>query len=142
MQVPEPEWWQELVAHDAPFLREKLLSDGIFASEEAFESAFLEWKKYMALTKWEGPLAMTSKDVDAVWHQYILFTRQYRDFCDAFFGHFVHHAPATPSEPLAQGSRQRFQDAYEHMFGLLHSIWTGSSDCKSDCGCEKGKCSG
>ena len=39
-------------------------------------------------------LAMPSQAVDDAWHEFILFTRQYDNFCRRAFGRFLHHTPA------------------------------------------------
>lgn len=39
-------------------------------------------------------VAMPSQAVDVAWHEFILFTRHYRDFCRKAFGRFLHHTPA------------------------------------------------
>ena len=44
-------------------------------------------------------ISMPSDAVDTAWHEFILFTRQYADFCDKAFGRFLHH---TPAEALAK----------------------------------------
>lgn len=42
------------------------------------------------------PVGMPSRAVDALWHEHILYTRHYRDFCRRAFGplRFLHHVPA------------------------------------------------
>lgn len=40
------------------------------------------------------PVGMPSKVVDEAWHQFILFTREYKSFCEQAFGRFLHHTPA------------------------------------------------
>lgn len=42
------------------------------------------------------PVGMPSRAVDALWHEHILYTRHYRDFCRRAFGRFrfLHHTPA------------------------------------------------
>lgn len=40
------------------------------------------------------PVSMPSQVVDAAWHEFILFTRNYRDFCHRALGRFLHHTPA------------------------------------------------
>ncbi|WP_218044237.1 glycine-rich domain-containing protein [Kiloniella majae] len=37
---------------------------------------------------------MPSQVVDVAWHEFILFTREYHDFCKKAFGRFLHHTPA------------------------------------------------
>ncbi|MEZ5627328.1 MAG: hypothetical protein R3E34_07365 [Rhodocyclaceae bacterium] len=39
-------------------------------------------------------LAMPSQAVDDAWHEFILFTRNYQDFCRKGLGRFLHHVPA------------------------------------------------
>lgn len=39
-------------------------------------------------------VAMPSKVVDAAWHEFILHTRGYQQWCDAAFGGLLHHSPA------------------------------------------------
>lgn len=39
-------------------------------------------------------IAMPSQAVDEVWHEFILSTRVYQEFCDKAFGRYLHHTPA------------------------------------------------
>lgn len=39
-------------------------------------------------------VAMPSQAVDVLWHEYILHTRSYQQFCQRAFGRFLHHTPA------------------------------------------------
>jgi hypothetical protein len=39
-------------------------------------------------------VSMPSQAADDLWHEFILFTRDYRLFCDLAFGQFLHHTPA------------------------------------------------
>lgn len=41
-------------------------------------------------------IAMPSRIVDEAWHEFILFSRDYAEFCQDAFGHFLHHHPNTP----------------------------------------------
>ncbi len=41
-----------------------------------------------------GRLAMPSRAVDAAWHEFILFTAEYRFFCQEAFGRYLDHVPA------------------------------------------------
>lgn len=38
-------------------------------------------------------LEMVNKDVDVLWHNFILDTQNYADFCDQYIGKFIHHTP-------------------------------------------------
>lgn len=50
-------------------------------------------------------VAMPSQVVDAMWHEFILHTRAYRDWCQLALGWFLHHTPA-----LALGSQAQNND--------------------------------
>lgn len=39
-------------------------------------------------------VSMPSQVVDVAWHEFILFTRQYQQFCNKALGRFLHHTPA------------------------------------------------
>ncbi len=40
------------------------------------------------------PIAMPSQIVDEIWHEFILSTQAYQQFCEQAFGRFLHHQPA------------------------------------------------
>ncbi len=48
-------------------------------------------------------VAMPSQVADELWHEFILYTRAYQEFCEEGFGAFLHHTPAVA---LAPGRRQ------------------------------------
>jgi hypothetical protein len=39
-------------------------------------------------------VSMPSQIADDLWHEFILYTRDYKNFCDKAFGGFLHHTPA------------------------------------------------
>lgn len=39
-------------------------------------------------------VSMPSQAVDDLWHEFILYTKNYEDFCQKAFGGFFHHTPA------------------------------------------------
>lgn len=43
--------------------------------------------------------------IDNMWHEFILITRDYHDFCHHYFGHFLHHEP-NMRETLAYSEEQ------------------------------------
>jgi hypothetical protein len=44
-------------------------------------------------------IAMPSRAVDALWHEFILDTREYHTFCARAFGSYFHHVPASKMFP-------------------------------------------
>lgn len=54
-------------------------------------------------------VSMPSRAVDEAWHEFILFTRQYDQYCRRVFGRFLHHVPAEAmqSQHVAQEGVRR-----------------------------------
>ncbi len=61
------------------------------------EGLIVEAKRMLYLMRLTGKPIAPSGRVDWAWHEMILFTRFYRDFC-IFIGGFIHHDPNPPSE--------------------------------------------
>jgi hypothetical protein len=38
------------------------------------------------------------KEIDDIWHSFLLFTKDYMEFCDTYFGEFQHHTPIESDE--------------------------------------------
>jgi hypothetical protein len=68
--------------------------------EHGFERPFAERIMDQALAflslcaEFPGHSYAPSTTVDIGWHTFILYTREYADFCQRLGGRFIHHAPA------------------------------------------------
>jgi len=98
-----------------------------------------EFRKYMLLRRIyrSQVLPMPSKLVDEVWHQFILFTKDYHNFCNYVFGEYIHHQPTTASRQPSRKSIQQFYRSYRAQFGEPPSIWDSeenalTTDCYSE----------
>ncbi len=49
---------------------------------------------------------MPSVAVDDLWHEMVLHTREYAQFCDAALGRFLHHEPESAMSPAAAGANR------------------------------------
>jgi hypothetical protein len=63
-------------------------------------------------------VGMPSVAVDEAWHEFILMTRRYEEFCTQAFGRYLHHAPA--------GQTQERED--KSLANTLHQLRSGSPD--------------
>lgn len=59
-------------------------------------------------------VAMPSKIVDDLWHEFILYTRDYKTFCSRAFGEFLHHTPAAAMDPSRKGSNEGLRRVWWH----------------------------
>lgn len=109
--------------YDLSLVMDKLVRDGrIPRSKRALLER--EFKRFVALVGFKiYPLAMISPLLDEVWHQFILFTDQYRKFCSETVGAFISHQPDTPSTPVPVIAGENFRSAYARYFGPLPKIW-------------------
>lgn len=65
-------------------------------------------------------LGMPSKAVDTAWHEFILLTKNYADFCDKAFGKFLHHVPH-------DGNAKAEQDGLARTYGLGAGLLAGGA---------------
>ncbi|MDC6210921.1 glycine-rich domain-containing protein [Ralstonia solanacearum] len=63
-------------------------------------------------------VSMPSRVVDDLWHEFILYTREYRDFCSRAFGKFLHHLPSAALSPVRRQSN----------IGLRRAWWWACRD--------------
>ncbi|WP_119274058.1 glycine-rich domain-containing protein [Taklimakanibacter deserti] len=49
-------------------------------------------------------VSMPSRVADDLWHEFILYTREYKRFCRGAFGSFLHHTPAVVLSVNRQGN--------------------------------------
>lgn len=67
------------------------------AAEGEFERLWSELTAFLRACASSGePLRPPSRRVDDLWHQFILFTREYHAFCERIGG-YVHHVPDVPA---------------------------------------------
>ena len=117
--------------YQAPFLIEKLLKEHIVESAVEGETLFTEVKRYLVLTRLDRHVSwqMYSTRVDEVWHQFVLFTREYGMFCDEHLGGFAHHRPSNAPElpwrdDLEPSTFRSFRARYREDFGQeLQDCW-------------------
>jgi hypothetical protein len=126
-----PATYEQVLHFDAPYLIEKLVKDRIVDTAAEGEALFAEAKKYLILSYMDSDVSwdMYSRRVDEAWHQFVLFTSQYVDFCHRYFGQYLHHnpsnAPEVPGRPeLKRSTFEGFRARYESFFGEpVPDVW-------------------
>lgn len=96
------------------------------ASLEEAEEVFRETLKWLYLCA-HGmangfACAMTEEigKLDEMWHTFLLFTRDYADFCERYFGIFLHHVPLDDDEsPM---DLEALQEQLERQFTLVCEV--------------------
>jgi len=101
---------------------ERLATEGGMSFEEA-ETLFRDTLKFLSLTGSGVKLSPTEK-IDLGWHNFILHTKEYTNFCEDCFGQFIHHEPGSglnPSGPRLDVHQTR--DLAASIFGNLSQNW-------------------
>lgn len=130
-----------LMAFQAPYLEERVLKLGLAKDKFEYHYLFDELKKFLWLSQTFKPtLSLFSLRVDEIWHQFILFTKQYQEFCQSFFGAYVHHLPESSHIPREQTPREEFEQLYGSQFGTIPPIWRENAftTCGPTGGCSRG----
>ncbi|MFU8787862.1 MAG: glycine-rich domain-containing protein [Methylobacter sp.] len=80
-------------------------------SEQQIDMVFRGLRDYFCICHQAGNrmVSMPSQVIDDAWHEFILSTRIYQQFCNKAFGRFLHHTPAEamPTPTLAREGIKR-----------------------------------
>ena len=96
-------------------------------SQAEAESIFNETKKFLFLSKQPGIFIPDELLIlDEMWHNFILFTYEYHQFCEEYFGYYLHHAPATRKDKDQQtqsliADPEKVKEAFHDKLSLLIS---------------------
>lgn len=125
-----------LAGYQHPELVERIRQKLALDAKEA-EKLFADMKKYLYLCATSNEKLAPTPKIDAAWHEFLMFTRDYRDFCQKNLGAFVHHTP-TPALTLHEvlDPKRTFELAGAK-FGSLSSNWQSpvSAECSPDSDC-------
>lgn len=85
--------------------------------EYLIDDAAYEFKRLMALCViGHRGIVVPCEPVDEVWHTFMLFTREYAEFCRRVAGGFLHHSPPE-STLVGSPSGEDFLTLYRRYFG-------------------------
>jgi hypothetical protein len=94
---------KEILAYQNEDVVARFATDYEVSPEDAQE-IFIEMKRWLYITARRRdanremaavPLFNEAYAIDMMWHTFILFTQDYAEFCDKYFGTFIHHQPKT-----------------------------------------------
>lgn len=71
-------------------------------ADEVAQEHERELKRYFILIDQfpQEKFLMYSPQIDDLWHTFLLFTKDYNEFCTTMFGYFIHHNPLDEPEIL------------------------------------------
>lgn len=140
------ELWNKILAFDfdnppSEYGFSTRLANENFWTIEFTDQAILEYKKFMYLAATSDFMVSPSEITDIVWHQHLIFTQSYQDFCN-IIGKNIQHIPSTHNKEDFEKFRQakeRTIKFYERDFGKQpKNIW-GYDDMFESLNLEKAK---
>ena len=69
------------------------------------------------------------REIDEMWHEFILFTKDYSDFCAKYFGEYMHHLPnifdnmPRPRDVIEADVEKLLLYIYDHLGENTVKIW-------------------
>ncbi|MDF2962540.1 MAG: hypothetical protein K0S39_4275 [Paenibacillus sp.] len=96
-------------------LKERVLTRYPQMTEAEYEWKLLELKRYFLMTAVLKDVPMFSQAVDDLWHEMLMFTREYYQFGEALIGAPIHHGPHADGQP-DPGGRAWFDWVYAQLF--------------------------
>lgn len=108
-------------------LKDRVLTEHPNIDENEFNWRFFELKRYFVMNGLLKSVPMFSNDVDLVWHEMLMFTKEYESFTKTFYGEFLHHIPNTEITPIPD-ERAFFDWIYLSLFKPYKNsvlLWNG-----------------
>lgn len=88
-------------------------------TDKEYEVYLYGVKQFFLLSAVLKSVPMFSKEVDEIWHEMLLFTKEYQNFCDHFIGEIIHHEPAISQEKdPVEAIRAEFDWLYSQFFEI------------------------
>lgn len=81
----------------------------------------LDLLDYMAVVKRQSQVEMINHYTDVLWHNFILDTENYLDFCINYIGFFVHHKPFLDKKTLSNKEQENLYLKYKFTINNLNS---------------------
>lgn len=125
IQRLEASFQTHFYTHSEDKLELRLQQEHPYMSKLEYQWKLLELKRYFIMASLLKQVPMFSEQVDQLWHEMLMFTRSYADFCAEFMGAMVHHEPAVTRSDTP-GARAWFDWVYCQLFEFTpysSAIW-------------------
>jgi hypothetical protein len=126
----EPVSLAEVLAYRHPGVLRRYCKDHHATPREA-EEVFRETLKWLYLcyrSATDGPegFACTMlpeiEKLDWMWHTFLLFTRDYADFCERTFGLFLHHVPNEDDGEAEATDAGTYREALRRQYAFVYDV--------------------
>ena len=130
-------YWAQSLVTQTPMLINKIMCNTMATSQEAASEGFDETLRFLFLCSLSSSNLTPSHYIDEIWHEFILFTRTYHQFCNEKFACFIHHQPSN-NRTNEKEQYQKTLTLYRQYFGEPNiTYWPTPNDDVANCGlCE------
>ncbi|WP_337103894.1 hypothetical protein [Paenibacillus sp. YIM B09110] len=97
-------------------IKERVLKEQPRLTDNEWKWTWFELKRYFLMCATVRSVPMYSRSADAIWHEMLMFTREYEQFCTKFSGDLIHHAPHAAGVQPDPGERAWFDWVYGELF--------------------------
>ncbi|MCH2225236.1 MAG: hypothetical protein MK066_10755 [Crocinitomicaceae bacterium] len=129
--------WALKITAETPIIIDKI-AKSCSMNEKESNQVLIEALKYLDLVYFSGQMLTPSILVDYAWHEFILCTKSYANFCEKHFGKFIHHHPGGRTKETISRFRKTMKyyimyigEPKEKYWGEQASIEWLSSQCGS-----------
>lgn len=125
--VPHLATLDEILAYQHPGTVRRYCKEHLATPQEA-EVVFREMLKFLYLSARAagegGGCAITTEieKLDWMWHTFLLFTRDYAEFCDRHFGVFIDHLPVEDDAAGAVADEAGLRAVVEQQFAMVYDV--------------------
>lgn len=96
-------------------------------TDDEYACKWFELQRYFVMSLILKSTPMFSAEIDDLWHEMLMFTREYQRFGEQFAGGVIHHSPEREPKQMP-GERAWFDWVYAHLFEFAPSskrCWNG-----------------
>lgn len=127
-----------VMAYEHPELVERFKRKFELTGADATQ-LFADTKRYLYLCAVTNKPLAPPAVIDHGWHEFLMYTKDYQEFCATHFGKFVHHTPNPKLRPYAVLRVSDTSKLATKHFGDLSSNWrVYSNDCAPESDCNGG----
>ncbi|OPH54725.1 hypothetical protein BC351_31425 [Paenibacillus ferrarius] len=108
-------------------LQYRVKSENPQMTDDEFACKWFELKRFFLMNLVLKRTPMFSNEIDDIWHEMLMFTREYQRFGDQFAGGVIHHSPEREPKQMP-GERAWFDWVYAHLFEFAPAstrCWNG-----------------
>jgi hypothetical protein len=125
----EPATLEEVLRYHHPGVVRRYAKEHQATPAEAAElfREMLKWLYLCGRAATDGPEGLTLAvhpdiaRIDWMWHTFLLFTRDYADFCAHHFGFFIHHVPGEDKDE-APADEADVRAALERQYAFVYDV--------------------